>query len=104
VKARKSSSARARQRCANLSRLAEHRDHHHPLDARQLGDDLGELVEHEGLAAVVVAVAGDQHLGLDLAEAVEHALHAEVGRAGRPDGAELAAASMPITASGMFGR
>ena len=40
------------------------------------------------LAAVAVAVDGEQHLRLDLAEAVEHALHAEIGRAGRPDRAE----------------
>jgi hypothetical protein len=31
---------------------------------------------------------GEQDLGLDLAEAVEHAAHAEVGRARGPDGAE----------------
>ena len=56
---------------------------------RQLGDDLCELVgDVDGLAVVVVAVAGDQHLRLDLAEAVEHALHAEVGRAGRPHRAD----------------
>jgi hypothetical protein len=40
------------------------------------------------LAAVVVAVDGDQHLGLDLAEAVEHALHAEIGRARAPHRAQ----------------
>ena len=40
------------------------------------------------LAAVPIPVGGDQHLRLDLAEAVEHALHAEIGRAGRPDAAD----------------
>ncbi len=56
---------------------------------RQLGHDRGELVgDVDPFSGVVVAVAGDQHLGLDLAEAVEHALHAEVGRAGRPDRAD----------------
>ncbi len=64
---------------------AEIGHHDDRAQRRQLGDDLAELVgDVEGLAAVVVAVAGDQHLGLDLAEAVEHALDAEIGRAGRP--------------------
>ena len=40
------------------------------------------------LAAVEVAVGGDQHARLDLAEAIEHALHAEVRRARRPDRAD----------------
>ena len=40
------------------------------------------------LAGVAVAVGGDQHLRLDLAEAVEHALDAEIRRARRPDRAE----------------
>ena len=40
------------------------------------------------LAVVVIALDREQHLRLDLAEAVEHALCAEVGRAGRPDRAE----------------
>ena len=42
----------------------------------------------EPFAAVVVAVAGDQHLGFDLPEPVERSLDAEVRRAGRPDGAD----------------
>ena len=40
------------------------------------------------LAVVPVAVDGEEHARLDLAEAVEHALHAEIRRARRPDGAE----------------
>ena len=40
------------------------------------------------LAVVPVAVDGDEQLRLDLAEAVEHALFAEIGRAGRPDRAD----------------
>ena len=51
------------------------------ISARR-GDDVDRL------AVVEVAVGGEQHLGLDLAEAVEHALHAEIGRARRPDRAE----------------
>ena len=42
----------------------------------------------EPLATVVVAVAGDQHLGLDLAEPVERPLDTEVGRARGPDRAQ----------------
>ena len=37
------------------------------------------------LSAVEIAVGRDEHSGLDLPEAIDHALHAEVGRAGRPD-------------------
>ncbi len=56
----------------------------------------GELVGHrcdlgadlDALAGIEVAVRGDEHLGLDLAEAVEHALFAEVGRARRPHRAD----------------
>ena len=64
--------------------------HHHDLaQAGQLFRDLGHARERVVLLAVVaVAVGAEQHLGLDLAEAVEHALHAEVGRAARPHGAE----------------
>ncbi len=40
------------------------------------------LVQLDPFAVVVITVAGEQHLGLDLAEAVEHALDAEVRRAG----------------------
>jgi hypothetical protein len=36
-------------------------------------------------AVVVVAVDGDQHLGLDLSEAVDHAGDTELGGAARPD-------------------
>ena len=42
----------------------------------------------EPLATVVVAVAGDQHLGLDLSEPVERPLDTEVGRARGPDRAQ----------------
>ena len=67
-------------------RRLEERRHDHPLQAGQAGRDLGELGAHvDRLAVIAVAVDGDQDLGLDLAEPVEHALDAEVGRAGRPD-------------------
>ena len=40
------------------------------------------------LAAVRVAVDGEEDLGLDLGEAVDDRAGAEVGRAGRPDRAD----------------
>ena len=40
------------------------------------------------LAAIEIAVSGDQHARLDLAEAIEDALHAEIGRTRRPDRAD----------------
>ena len=38
--------------------------------------------------AVAIAVDGEEHLRLDLAEAIDHAAHAELGRAARPDRAQ----------------
>ena len=55
----------------------------HRLDQRS---HRGRAVEL--LAAVAVAVDGDQHLGLDLGEAVDHRARAEVRRAARPDRAD----------------
>ena len=59
------------------------------------GIALDDRVERLGAVelAAVVAVAADreQHLRLDLREAVDHAAGAEVRRAGRPDGAERSA-------------
>jgi hypothetical protein len=40
------------------------------------------------LAAVPIGIAGDEELGLDLAETVEHTLLSEIGGTGRPDGAD----------------
>jgi len=58
-------------------------------EARQSGDDLGELVvARQNLARIAIAVAGNEHLGLDLAETIEHAPDAEIGRAGGEDRAE----------------
>ena len=62
---------------------------HQLLDAGQRGQ---QFVQHRpavvGDAAPAVAVGGDQHLGGDLAEAVEHRHRAHVGRADRPDRAQ----------------
>ncbi|GAA4992378.1 hypothetical protein GCM10025734_20390 [Kitasatospora paranensis] len=68
---------------------AQQRDVHHGVHGRQLaaefGDDVGAVVV---LAAVVVPVDGEQDDRLDLLEPVEDAAGAEVGGAGRPDGAD----------------
>ena len=45
-------------------------------------------IRSNGRAVVAVAVDREQHLGLDLGEAVDHGRDAEVGRARRPDRAD----------------
>ena len=58
------------------------------LERRHFGGDLGYLAEAvDRLAVVPVAVTGEQHFRPDLAETVEHALHAEVRRGRGKDGA-----------------
>jgi len=54
-------------------------DDDHPLERREGAAQLGHACERVVDRAVVeVTVRREEHLGLDLAEAVEHALHAEV--------------------------
>ncbi len=73
--------------------FAQVRDHDDALDRGQRGDDLGDLVlDRNRLAVVPVAIDGEEHARLDLPEAVEHAAHAEIGRARRPHRAEAGAA------------
>ena len=60
--------------------------HERPADLRVDRVDDGAAVEVP--AAVAVAVDGQQHLRLDLREAVDHRARAEVRRAARPDRAE----------------
>jgi hypothetical protein len=64
--------------------------HDHRLQQRgHFADDLGVLRQAiDRFAVVPVAIDANQHLGLDLAEAIKHALHAEIRRSGGPDGAE----------------
>ena len=59
---------------------------HHGLDGRQSGAELSDLLAAvDVLAAVAVSRDDQQHLRLDLAEAVDHAAGAELGGAARPD-------------------
>ncbi len=62
---------------------------HDVLDRRQLREDAAHDVEAvEVLAPVPVAVDREQHLRLDLGEAVDHAARPELGRGARPDRAD----------------
>ena len=86
--AMKSASRTALGSVREIRRVAEIGQHDDALDAGQLRQafaDAGQRIE--ALAAIAIAVGGEQQLGRDLAEAVEHALHAEIRRAGGPDGA-----------------
>jgi hypothetical protein len=60
----------------------EMRHDHDLAQARQLFHQLGNALERiVGFSVVAVAVGTKQQLGLDLAEAVEHAVDAEIRRA-----------------------
>ena len=59
-----------------------------PEPGHRLDDRVERLAAVELAAVVAVAADREQHLGLDLREAVDHAARAEVRRAGRPHGAE----------------
>src|SRR6185295_14110572 len=72
-----------------LGGLLEVGDEDRVLDRRHLPNETGDGVPPvEVLAVVAVAVDAEQHLWLDLREAVGDARGAEVGRAARPDGAD----------------
>src|SRR5258708_2314593 len=68
-------------------RVVVRHDHHLAQRRQLLGDGAHALERVVALAVVAVAVGAEQHFRLDLAEAVEHALDAEVGRARGPDDA-----------------
>ena len=71
---------------------ADVRDVHDGLDAWKLAAHLRDLLAPvDLLVAVPVAGDGEDDLRLELPEAVEHAAHAELGRARRPDRAEARA-------------
>ena len=63
---------------------------------RQRRDDL-RAARHaiDPLPRVVIAIGDEQHLRGDLPEAIEHPAHAEIGRTGRPDGADARRAERP---------
>src|SRR5574337_2097317 len=69
--------------------LLDVRHHHHVLDRGQFFQHAADALQRvHGLAGIEIAVAGEQHLGLDLAETVKHAVDAEVRRTGGPDGTD----------------
>ena len=73
----------------DAGRLADVWNHHHPLHGWQLLEHAADRRERvDGLAVVEIAVGGEEHARRHLAEAVEHAVDAEVGRARRPRRAE----------------
>src|SRR3546814_7367548 len=69
----------------DVRRVAHQREDDDALDARhplRHGRDASQRIMR--LAVVEIAVGGEQDPGLDLAEAVEHALPPEIRRAGGP--------------------
>ena len=78
-----------RERLVPVALVPEVGQRHRALQRRHLGlHALDQLAAVMVLAAVAVAVDRQQHLRLDLGEAVDDAARAEVGRAARPDRAE----------------
>ena len=72
-----------------VSPLSEVGNEHRPPHRRQRANDFGDTRRAVmPLAAVGVAVGGDEYLRLDLSESVDDALHAKVRRARRPDRAD----------------
>ena len=58
----------------------QERDDDQVLEPAQPGGDVGQSLQAvEVAAAVAVAVDGHEHAGADLAEAVDHAVGAEIG-------------------------
>jgi len=77
---------RIADRRRRLIGLAQQRHDYRQRRAGELGRDVAHLLgRRDCLAIIVVAVAGYEKLRLDLSETIERALHAEIGRAGRPD-------------------
>ena len=63
--------------------------HDDPFDRRQLLQNLADARQAvDGLALKKIAVGRKKHLGLNLAEAIQHAFDTEVGRAGGPGGSQ----------------
>ena len=69
--------------CETLRTLADEGHDGDMFERGQARDYFGELVMRgQHLAGIAVTVAGDEHFRLDLSETIEHALHAEIRRAG----------------------
>ena len=78
-----------RQHVRPVDRRPDVADDDHAQHGGQAADDRRDLVgQRQRLAVVPVAIDGEHDLRLDLAEAVEHPFDPEIGRAGRPDGAQ----------------
>ena len=78
-----------RQRRGDALRLAEEGHDDGALQTGKLGDDLRELLgQMDFLAGIAIAVDGEEHLGRDLAEAVDNRVGAEIGRGRRPHGTQ----------------
>ena len=74
------------------ARLLEVAELHDALERRdRVGDPLDHRPAVEVLATVAVAVDREQHLRLDLREAIDHAARAELGRCRGPHGADRCA-------------
>jgi hypothetical protein len=73
----------------HLRSIGEVANNHRLFDGRQLRHGLGIFFQAiDGLAVVPVAIDTDEDLRGDLAEAIQHALHAKIGRSRRPDSAQ----------------
>ena len=88
-----------------VGRQSTSRQQHHVRHAGQPGQ---QFVHHRPAvvhdAAVDLAVDDDQHLGRDLAEAVEHGHRAHVGGAHRPHRAQAGQARKATMVGGVLGR
>ena len=74
---------------ADVGFVVEEGKHHHLVERIDRLADPGKAIAGiDRLAVPGVAIGGDQYLGLDLAEAVEYAVEAEIRRAGRPHRAD----------------
>ena len=80
------------ERLAHRAGVAASGNHDQQFRLQFFMQRLDAFIQLDPLAVVLVAVAGEQHLGFDLAEAVQDTFDAEVRRAGRPDGADPGAA------------
>ena len=73
----------------DVRRLGHESNDDDGLDGGDTLYDGGDALERvDRLSVIRISVGGDQHLGLDLTEAVKHAGDAEIGRTGRPHGAD----------------